>query len=171
MLCQKCQSKAATIHITKITDEKMERRDFCTECAPICANGTPEVELSQFLVPHKHVASTFAQRAENSPYSKEAFGLIGDVIKYAQALLRKEGNVTGSEILQAFRLRATVFFGKNAKAKLADWGIRQTEDVGVIIYRLVEAGLLAKQPTGLPNDFSNGYDFDEAFPKIEPRKT
>ena len=57
-------------------------------------------------------------------------------------------------------------FGKQAKSMLRSWGITRTEDVGEIVFSLVEANRLGKQPGDSREDFRDGYNFDEAFPEV-----
>jgi uncharacterized repeat protein (TIGR04138 family) len=43
------------------------------------------------------------------------------------------------------------------------WGIRQGEDVGNIVYNLIDVGYFGKNEGDTIEDFSGGYDFEEAF--------
>jgi uncharacterized repeat protein (TIGR04138 family) len=49
------------------------------------------------------------------------------------------------------------------KTVLAGWGITCTEDVGEVVFNMVENGLLGKTDEDSRDDFLNGYDFDKAF--------
>jgi hypothetical protein len=42
-------------------------------------------------------------------------------------------------------------------------GLDRTEDVGDLVFLMVEHGLLKKQDEDGPEDFRNVYDFEEAF--------
>ena len=46
---------------------------------------------------------------------------------------------------------------------LAHWGIHRTEDIGRIVFTLVEVGLLVTQPGDLESDFEAVYQFADAF--------
>jgi uncharacterized repeat protein (TIGR04138 family) len=48
---------------------------------------------------------------------------------------------------------------------LEDWGLRSCEDVGEIVFNMVDAGLLAKTEQDSREDFKSGYCFEEAFRK------
>jgi uncharacterized repeat protein (TIGR04138 family) len=50
-----------------------------------------------------------------------------------------------------------------AKTVLNRWGVRQCEDFGEIVFNLVEKRILGKTEQDRKEDFSGGYDFDEAF--------
>ena len=50
-----------------------------------------------------------------------------------------------------------------ARTVLEHWGVRRTDDLGRLVYILVEAGLLVTQPGDRESDFADVYDFHEAF--------
>ena len=54
-------------------------------------------------------------------------------------------------------------FGSLSRTVLEYWGIYKTEDIGEIVFNLVEAGLLNKQDSDCKADFANGFNFREAF--------
>jgi len=54
-------------------------------------------------------------------------------------------------------------FGPMARIVLEHWGICATEDVGGVVFALVEQGILIKQPEDRPEDFADVFDFEEAF--------
>jgi uncharacterized repeat protein (TIGR04138 family) len=56
-------------------------------------------------------------------------------------------------------------FGPLSKRVLAEWGIHSCIDFGHIVFNLVEEGLLGKTENDSLEDFSEGYDFCEAFEK------
>jgi uncharacterized repeat protein (TIGR04138 family) len=72
-------------------------------------------------------------------------------------------HVSGRELLDGIRQYAVETFGPLATAVFRSWGIRRTEDFGMLVFRLVVAGQLSRQDSDLLEDFSDGFDFDEAF--------
>ena len=50
-----------------------------------------------------------------------------------------------------------------ASTVLDYWGITSTEDLGRIVFLLIEVGLLARQPSDKLEDFDRVYDFQEVF--------
>ncbi|NLX12136.1 MAG: hypothetical protein GXY44_00570 [Phycisphaerales bacterium] len=75
-------------------------------------------------------------------------------------------HVTGQQLCWAFRDAALARWGLMSRTVLAHWKITRTEDIGVIIFALVDHGWLQKQPTDLLEDFSNVFDFDEVFERV-----
>jgi uncharacterized repeat protein (TIGR04138 family) len=76
---------------------------------------------------------------------------------------RMNRHVTGQQLCWAIRDIALERWGLMARGVLARWSIRRTEDIGAIIFALVENDWLQKQPTDSIDDFNSVFDFDEAF--------
>lgn len=49
-------------------------------------------------------------------------------------------------------------FGHDGKDILIAWGITSSEDVGTIVYRLIEAGVVIRHPCDSPADFEGLFD-------------
>jgi len=106
-------------------------------------------------------------------YRRDAYVFVRDTLDYTKkGLTRREGipmtdneHVTGQELLAGVREYALAQFGPMAITVLEDWGITRCEDIGEIVFNIVEAGLFSKTDTDSRADFQNGYDFDEAFRK------
>jgi len=50
-----------------------------------------------------------------------------------------------------------------ARTVLEHWGIHGTDDVGRVVFAMVEQGILIKQDGDHPEDFADVFDFEEAF--------
>ena len=72
-------------------------------------------------------------------------------------------HITGRELTAGVRDLALTRFGPMARTVLEHWGVHSTEDVGQIVFALVEAGILIKQDEDDLNDFVGVFDFDEVF--------
>jgi uncharacterized repeat protein (TIGR04138 family) len=77
--------------------------------------------------------------------------------------LEEPRHVTGQELAQGVRELALDRFGPMARSVLEHWGIHDTEDVGRVVFAMVEQGILIKQEGDHPDDFSDVFDFEEAF--------
>ncbi len=73
------------------------------------------------------------------------------------------GHVTGGELLGGIREYGMKEFGYLARTVFEQWGVRQTDDFGEIVFELVEAEVLSKQETDRKQDFAKIYDFADAF--------
>jgi uncharacterized repeat protein (TIGR04138 family) len=72
-------------------------------------------------------------------------------------------HVTGQELLEGFRRHVRREYGNMALFLLHSFGLRRSEDVGEVVFLMVESGLLGKRESDTRNDFAGGYDFAEAF--------
>lgn len=82
--------------------------------------------------------------------------------------LDRPRHISGRELTEGVRLLALERFGPLARTVLEHWGIRQTEDVGDIVFHLVDYGVLKKQDEDSPEDFRAVFDFEEAFERNYP---
>lgn len=100
-------------------------------------------------------------------YKANAYRFTFEAVRYAADRSYQETreirHVTGPEVLEGIRRLALNQFGFMAKTVFSEWGIRQTEDFGEIVFQLVREGILSKTEKDQPGDFASGYDFDEAF--------
>jgi len=72
-------------------------------------------------------------------------------------------HVTAAELLEGFRLHALQEFGPMALTVLEYWGVRSCEDIGAMVWSLIEAGAFGRTEQDCLEDFQGGYDFEEAF--------
>lgn len=84
-------------------------------------------------------------------------------LEFAQGRLAARRHISGQELAWACRDFALDQFGLLAPTVLRYWGIGATDDIGRIVFHLIDVGLLARQPTDRIEDFERVYDFDEVF--------
>jgi uncharacterized repeat protein (TIGR04138 family) len=72
-------------------------------------------------------------------------------------------HVSGPELLLGFRDLALEQFGPMAATLMREWGIQSCEDVGEMVFLLIDEGIFGKQESDSKEDFSKVYDFEEAF--------
>ena len=102
-------------------------------------------------------------RARGGRYNERAYLFILGTIEFLQTRLDVRRHVTAPELAWACRDFALQQYGLLAPVVLAHWGITRTEDLGRIVYTLVEVGLLVTQPGDHESDFSGVYEFTDAF--------
>ena len=108
--------------------------------------------------------------AVDSRYHRDAYHFVREGLDYTQQSISKqeEGTVrhiSGQELLGGMRSHALEEYGPMAMMVLGEWGIRRCEDFGEIVFNMVEHELLAKTDEDSRDDFSGGYDFEDAFRK------
>ncbi len=96
-------------------------------------------------------------------YTNDAYGFVRAGLDFTVRSLENQRHVSGQELLKGIREFTLKEFGPMAKTVLNGWGIMCTEDIGEIVFNMVETGLLGKTDEDNRADFANGYDFDKAF--------
>jgi uncharacterized repeat protein (TIGR04138 family) len=102
-------------------------------------------------------------RARGGRYNERAYLFLLGTIEFLQTRLEVRRHVTAVELAWACRDFALQQYGLLAPVVLAHWGITRTEDLGRIVYTLVEVGLLVTQPGDHETDFNEVYQFTDAF--------
>lgn len=98
--------------------------------------------------------------AKDPRYDARAYALLMDVIRY----LGENGKHMGAEdILDEFRERTLDQYGPMSYTVLSEWGLSRCEDIGEMMFNLVESHRVAKDENDSPEGFVGGYDFKEAF--------
>ncbi|MHC4896688.1 MAG: Minf_1886 family protein, partial [Planctomycetota bacterium] len=72
-------------------------------------------------------------------------------------------HVGGREVVEGARELAAQEFGPMAQIVFKRWGISRTEDVGELVFNLIEIGLLSRRAEDTRLDFVDGFDFGHAF--------
>ncbi len=116
--------------------------------------------------------TTSRQATRQSRYHRDAFQFVFAALRHAQRLLdrlpvddteEEEAHISGPEMLEGVRHLATSEFGLLANSVFRHWGIRSTADFGNIVFELIEKGEMRKTSNDRLGDFSDVYDFDDAF--------
>ena len=115
---------------------------------------------------------------EDPRYDRRAYGFIRDgldhTVKEQRAKDRetpkRSRHVSGAELLQGMRAYALGQFGPLSKTVLNAWGIRRCADFGELVFNLIEHNVFSKTETDRREDFSELYDFEDAFVRpFQPR--
>ena len=72
-------------------------------------------------------------------------------------------HITGQQLCEGLRQLAVKRYGMLAGVVLRRWGLRSTEDFGVIVYKLIDEGDLRPNADDRFEDFVGVFDFEEAF--------
>ncbi len=84
-------------------------------------------------------------------------------------------HVSGPELLEGFRDHALEQFGPMASTLMAEWGVRKCQDVGDMVFLLIEEQVFGKQESDRPEDFAGCFDLKASLeapflPKIRARE-
>ncbi|MGH9261625.1 MAG: Minf_1886 family protein [Acidimicrobiales bacterium] len=102
-------------------------------------------------------------RAIDGRYHERAYLFVLAALEAAQRKLSARRHLSGAELAWACRDLALEQFGLLAHTVLTHWGVRTTQDLGAIVFLLIDVGLLARQPSDRLEDFEHVYDFAEVF--------
>lgn len=75
----------------------------------------------------------------------------------------KTNHVTGRDLCEGAKKYALEQYGPMAGTLLDTWGIRETSDLGEIVYNLVELQVFGTQEGDRREDFLGIYEFKDAF--------
>ncbi len=107
-------------------------------------------------------------REKNPRYTDAAYLFVLSALQYAIERLEEPRHISGQELAEGCRDLAMEQFGPMARTVLEHWGIHSTEDMGEIVYALIECRVLIKQDSDSREDFQEVFDFDEAFDRDYP---
>lgn len=101
-------------------------------------------------------------------YHAEAYAFLRDSLEATIKRRKKTRKETGShvgaaELLDGFRIHALNEFGPMSMMVLDYWGVRASEDVGNLVFNLVEAGIFGKTEEDTIESFRDVFDFEDAF--------
>lgn len=109
------------------------------------------------------------QIVETDPrYREEAYVFVREGLDYTvhernQVPKDQSHHVKGWELSEGIREYALREFGPVSLRVLRHWGIRNCEDIGEIVYNMIDAELLGKTEEDTKQDFHGVYDFEQAF--------
>lgn len=109
-------------------------------------------------------------------YPFEAYDFVFSALGFLQEEMTKQRaakpeskdeskHVTGQQLSEGCRDFALQEFGLMAGAVLRNWNIHKTDDIGELVYNLIDIGLLSKQETDSKEDFNGVFDMKTAFSK------
>jgi uncharacterized repeat protein (TIGR04138 family) len=108
-------------------------------------------------------------------YACEAYEFVFEAMDHAQKMLGRvpgpeemndpgpEYHVSGRELLEGIRDLALRDFGPMARVVFRLWGIRHTDDIGEIVFKLVSAKLISQGEQDSRDDFHDAFDLDQAL--------
>lgn len=102
-------------------------------------------------------------RERDGRYHERAYLFVLAALEYCQQRRKVRGHISGEELALACRDFALDQFGLTARTVLSHWGIETTQDIGRIVYVLIDVGLLIQQASDRLADFEEVFDFAQAF--------
>jgi uncharacterized repeat protein (TIGR04138 family) len=100
---------------------------------------------------------------ERRRYPLEAYLFLYQALDMSQRMVGEKRHVSGPELLEGVRKLAIEQFGPLALMVFTHWGIRRTNDVGEMVFNLVDRELMGKTDNDKREDFDGIYDLEEVF--------
>ena len=127
------------------------------------------MEIDQFSV------TVAAICAGDAAFEPDAYLFVRDALKFtvrnqsrklAGGSAAIENHVSGQQLLDGVRRYALDQYGPMVPTVFSHWRIESCEDIGRIVFKLIDAGEFGKTEQDTLADFQGGFDFEEAF--VEP---
>lgn len=101
-------------------------------------------------------------------YDRDAYHFLREALEFTvKNQQKKRGDssrhVDAAQLLEGWRAHALKEYGPMVPTIMESWGITSCRDIGVMVFRLIEAGIFGKTPADKIEDFEKGFDFHEAF--------
>ena len=104
-------------------------------------------------------------RSRGSRFAREAYvfvvAALGETVRQLppdRLVDPERRHLSGQELIGGVIRIARAEFGPLAPMVFEEWGVRRSEDVGAIVFELVEAGQLSARPEDRMTDFTCGTD-------------
>jgi len=134
--------------------------------------------LSQSKKMQKSFSEVVELVIEKDPrYTKEAYIFLKEALEFTIKQKRRGKSEAGShvdatELLDGFRQLALKEFGPMVMTVLDYWSIAASEDVGYMVFNLIDAGVFGKTESDSVDDFRDALNFRTAFVEpFEPRSS
>lgn len=105
---------------------------------------------------------------QDGRYRADGYQFLKEALDHTIKSIRKDEliehrHVSGPELLEGIVAYATATYGAMSVAVLESWGIREGEDVGAMVFNLIDAGAFGKSEEDSPEDFHGVFDLREAL--------
>lgn len=107
-------------------------------------------------------------RLRERRYDERAYLFVLAALEFCQQRLTERRHLTGRELAAGCRDLALQRYGVLARTVLDHWGVRDSRDIGAVVFTLVDEGLLMSQPSDSKEDFIDAIDFETAFDRNYP---
>lgn len=105
---------------------------------------------------------------EDPRYPEKAYHFVLSALHRVISGLGEPRHISGAELSHGVRDLAIAEYGPLARTVLGHWNIVATEDIGEIVFNLLDRGILARTEEDSKADFAGVFDFDEAFEGTSP---
>ena len=110
---------------------------------------------------HEEVLDQLQER--NPRFHARAYEFVMMALHSVIQSLGEPRHISGRELSEGVRELALGHYGVLAGTVLEHWGIHATEDVGHVVFAMVEQGILVKEDDDGPDAFADVFNFEDVF--------
>ncbi len=92
-------------------------------------------------------------------FQPEAYGFILASLDFHRSKMEQEGHLEAEELVDSVIELSLLKFGPMAEAVLRQWGIKESIDVGSIVYNLIDLDILSKTDEDTHEQFKTKESF------------
>ena len=116
--------------------------------------------------------ATILELVRDDPrFAYEAYEFVCEAVQFTQDRLGRrrhadptaDRHVTGHELLKGACDLAVRQFGMMAPVVFKMWGVRTTDDLGEIVFKLIKTEKLSKSESDDPDEFHDAFDLEKAL--------
>lgn len=107
-------------------------------------------------------------RERNPRFHGKAYMFLLSALHDVMESMERRRHISGMELSEGVRQLAIREFGPMARTVLEHWGVHSTEDLGEIVFALIDTGVLVKDEDDRLEDFRDIFDFRDAFERNYP---
>jgi uncharacterized repeat protein (TIGR04138 family) len=161
--CVACGYNLRTLPIEGLCPECGQPVLKTLQAVPACEDE----ELDDLLLAHQR--KRYESIATKAGCTVDAVQVVRDVCHHAAAQTTAFGaeqrHVSAREVCDALAKHVRYYFEDLAEGKelLAEWGIRTSEDMGRIVFAMVEAKWMEARPEDSESDFAGLFTLDTLF--------
>lgn len=102
-------------------------------------------------------------RATDGRYARDAYPFVMDSLDFTMRRVGVRRHVSATELVRGLCDNAKRRFGLFAYTVLTKWGLDTSDDVGEVVFQLIDVGILSRQESDARADFNRVVDFREAL--------
>ena len=100
---------------------------------------------------------------QDNRYKEDAYTFVLEALSYTKKKFTRDHHVSGLELLEGVKQLLMRRFGPMTLTVLDYWGIKETQDIGNIVFNLIQKKVLSKTEEDDIAHFKDVYDFTEVF--------
>ena len=116
----------------------------------------------------ERIRTEIIANGRDTRYSSRAYEFVLRGLEYAHARDGQRRHLHGNELSEHIATFATLQFGPAAQDTLAGLNIRETADIGSIVYNMINLGLIRKRPEDSQDDFTDVFSLAERLSTAQP---